>query len=121
MSDTLTWAGFTPEEHGEALARRALENTAKIPPKSRRKLQRYRLRVLDDDAEREEVYVFSGNRFLDPACAVEMVRTKYPGQYAAGLYEVDAVYFVGAFEDRERAVPDLAVMCGMHGPIWADG
>lgn len=110
MSDTLTWAGFTPEEHGEAAARRALENTAKIPPKSRRKLQRYRLRVLDDDVDREELYIFEGNRFLDPKAAVELVRTTYPGQYEAGYYDVEAIYFVGPFEDLERAVP-------MGGPL----
>lgn len=110
MSITLTWAGFTPKEHGEAAAQRALENTAKIPPKSRRKLQRYRLRVLDDDVDREELYIFEGNRFLDPKAAVELVRTTYPGQYENGYYDVEAIYFVGPSETLERAVP-------MGGPL----
>ena len=102
----LTWAGLTPDEHAEAVVVRARENVTKIPAEHRENVQRFRLRVLDDDVDREELYAFEGNRFTDPAAAIEHVRIDYPAEYAHGLYELAPVYFYeGAPDYYERTVP----------------
>lgn len=116
----LTWAGLTPEEHAEKVAERARENAAKIPAANQEDVQRYRLKVVDDDVDAEVLYVYENSRFTDPADAIEHVRYAYPGEYAHGLYELDPVYFVGAFKDHELTVPFGEPLNGGRA-LWAVG
>lgn len=100
----LTWAGLTPDEYAEKVAERARENVAVISAEFRGSAGRYRLRVIDDDADSEELYAYENGRFADPERAVGHVRDEYPKEYARGLYEVAPVY-VRYPGDREQAVP----------------
>lgn len=99
-----TWAGLEPDEHARRVASRARENARKVPAEHREDVQRYRLRVVDDDVYSEEQWRFEDSRFKDPDAAAEHARECYRGEYLAGLYEIEPVYLRYS-GDREQTVP----------------
>ena len=115
----LTCAGLPPDEHARRMASRARENAKNIPAEYREDVQRYRLRVVDDDVDAENLYAYESSRFTDPDAAVELVREDYYGEYLVGIYEIEPVYlrYPG---DREQTVP-LGEPLGGEEALWAVG
>ena len=94
------WGRMLPEAYAEYVARRAIEAAERIRAEHREDVQRYRLRVVDDDVSTEALFCFEGSHFTDPAEAAEYAREAYPAEWAHGLYEVDPVYRDADYRDR---------------------
>ena len=108
IGEVLTWAaGLPPDGHAARLAARARGAAARIPAEHREAVQRYRLRVVDDDVDAEDLYAHEDSHYTDPAEAVRHVRhvrERYPGEYAVGIYEIEPVFRLGGDSGPEWTV-----------------